>query len=166
MGEVGKPVWKSSASLKHPSEGRAPFVAKQPRLNRQAPGALTLLVPPLLPSFAVGRVALPGDSSSRELPPPFSQAPAGRRGNASLRSLEQGLLPWAVPGTHALAGFTSPPRHLLRPYASHAPPKQTTIRSTGVFVHKAVTLQHMASQTQTWGCQKNSDAWGVGVGWG
>lgn len=102
----------------------------------------------------------------RELALAFSQAPAGGRGEASLRSLEQGLLLQALPAPHALAGFKSPPRHLLRPYASHTPPNEITIRSSGMFVHRAVTLRHMASQTQALGCQKNSDAWGAGVGWG
>lgn len=61
------------------------------------------------------------------------------------------------------------PRHLLRPYppqpsASHAPLSKTPRRSTGMFVHRVVTLEHMVSQTQTPGLDKNSSAWGAGEG--
>lgn len=52
------------------------FVAKQPSLNKQAPGAFPFWSP-LLQSVAGVRVALLGDSFSRELPP-LSRAAAGR----------------------------------------------------------------------------------------
>lgn len=57
--KAGKSVWKSqSVSLKNPFWRQGPFVAKQPRLNKQAPGAFPFWCPPLLQSFAVERVSL------------------------------------------------------------------------------------------------------------
>lgn len=67
------------------------------------------------------------------------------------------------------AGLLSPPG-TGRSYTHHSrlppvrPSSKTTRRSTGLFVHRAVTLEHMVSQTQTLGLVKNSSAWGAG-GW-
>lgn len=85
-------------------------------------------------------------------------------GGCSFR--EWGVFTRPLPGQ---AGLMSAPRHLLRDTPHTVclpvhPSSKTTRRSAGLFVHRAVTLEHMASQTQTLGLDKASTAWGAS-GW-
>lgn len=81
---------------------------------------------------------------------------ADRQATLVWRSFEKGAPP--------LSRLADPPRHLLRlyiqqPIMHHS--SKTTMRSTGVFAHRGVTLEHMASQAQVLGRSKNPNTWGV-----